>query len=87
MGLSVLNQVDKKKYFSISSIDKDILHEKGIVMPISSFKQIVKKSPPHMQIMTGSDVFPGHCRMTKIYCYDDFKFLAESNKIKGGDDK
>ncbi len=86
MGLSVFNQVDKRKYFSISSIDKEILHEKGITMPISDFKQIVKRSPPHMQITTGSDIMPGRSRMTKIYCYDDFIYLANSN-LKGGDSK
>lgn len=88
MGLSVFNQVDKKKYFSISTIDKNILHEKGIIMPISNFKQIVKKTPPHMQITTGSDVVSGRSRITKIYRYDDFMYLAQENfNIKGGDSR
>lgn len=77
MGLSVDNQVDNKKYFSISTINKRRLEEKGIKLPVSQFKDIVRKSPPCISIATGSDRIRGRCRKTNIYRYDDFLYLSE----------
>lgn len=72
MGLSVWNQVDNKKYFSLSSIDKKRLAEYGINMSISKFKDIVRRTPPYTKILTGSDRIIGEHRMTNIYRYEDF---------------
>ena len=76
MGMSVWNQVDNKKYFSISSIDKKIMNEHGINIPVSRFKEIVRRTQPHTTITTGSDYSPGERRTTNIYRYEDFKNLA-----------
>lgn len=86
MGLSVYNQVDKTRYFSLSTIDKKVLDEKGITLSISRFREIARRSPPHMSISTGSDRVMGRCRRTNIYRYDDFLYLAKSkNDLKGGE--
>ena len=76
MGLSVWNQVDNKKYFSISSIDKRVMKEYGINIPVSKLKEIVRKTPPHAQITTGSMNAMGERRLTNIYRYEDFVNLA-----------
>ena len=83
MGLSVWNQVDSNKYFSISSIDKLILKQKGIDISLAEFKEIVRRAPPFTIITTGSDVITGRTRRTKIYRYEDFEYLK--NKVAGGD--
>lgn len=72
MGLSVWNQVDNNKYFSISSIDKKVMARYGINIPVCKFKQIVKKTPPHTTIATGSERALGERRRTNIYRYEDF---------------
>lgn len=82
MGLSVFNQVDSKEYFCISSIDKNILCQKGIPLSVNEFKEIVRKSPPFTTITTGSDMIDGRQRRTNIYKYDDFLYLA-NNKVEG----
>ena len=79
MGLSVWNQVDNQKYFSLSSIDKRILVQKGIDISIAKFKEIVRRTPPYATIATGSDRVMGQRRRTNIYRYADFQ-----NTIKGG---
>ena len=86
MGLSVYNQIDTSKYFSLTTIDKKVLDEKGITMSITRFREIVRRSPPHMSIYTGSDRIMGRCRRTNIYRYDDFLYLVKSkNDLKGGE--
>ena len=72
MGQSVLNQVDTSKYFSLSTIDKRILVEKGINISLTDFKEIVRRSPPFIQIITGSQIEHKKQRLTNIYRYDDF---------------
>ena len=72
MGLSVFNQVDSSKYFSLSSVTKKALREKGINMPIEMFKDIVRRTPPYTTISTGSDRVMGQRRKTNIYRYEDF---------------
>ena len=76
MGMSVFNQVDNNKYFSLSTINKTKLVEMGINLPVSKFREIAKRSPPFTSILTGSDVIPSKSRRTNIYKYDDFKYLA-----------
>ena len=83
MGLSVWNQVDSNRYFSISSVDRAILKQKGINITLSEFKEIVRRAPPFAVITTGSEVVTGRTRRTKIYRYEDFDYLK--NKIAGGD--
>lgn len=72
MGQSVFNQVDTKKYFSLSTINKKILEEKGIKINLKDFKEIVRRTSPFMQIMTGSQIALRKQRLTNIYRYDDF---------------
>ena len=72
MGQSVINQVDTSKYFSLSTIDKRILVEKGINISLTDFKEIVRRSPPFIQIITGSQIGRKKQRLTNIYRYDDF---------------
>ena len=72
MGQSVLNQVDTSKYFSLSTIDKRIFVEKGINISLTDFKEIVRRSPPFIQIITGSQIGRKKQRLTNIYRYDDF---------------
>ena len=72
MGLSVWNQVDNSKYFCLSSINKKILAKNGINIPLSQFKEIVKRTPPYTKILTGSSRCLGHHRKTNIYRYEDF---------------
>ena len=72
MGLSVFNQVDNDKYFSLSSIDKKRMSENGINMSIERFKLIVRMTNPYALIPTGSNRVMGQRRMTKIYRYSDF---------------
>ena len=71
MGQSVLNQVDTSKYFSLSTIDKRILVEKGINISLTDFKEIVRRSPPFIQIITGSQIGRKKQRLTNIYRYDE----------------
>ena len=80
MGKSVFNQVDNSKYFSLSSVDKRHLEEMGINLPMTKFKEIVRASPPHTTIWTGSDLFTGRTRSTKIYRYEDFSYLGKPQK-------
>lgn len=79
MGLSVWNQVNTDKFFSISKINKKTLEKHGINIPVTQFKDIVKKTPPHNQIPTGSTNSHGHLRMTNIYRFEDFNYLKSIN--------
>lgn len=81
MGLSVFNQVDNSKYFSLSSVDKKILQKNGIDIPLAQFKEIVRKTTPYTTISTGSDRAMGQRRRTNIYRYEDF---VNTIKIGGG---
>lgn len=72
MGLSVWNQVDNERYFCLSSINKKELERHSINIPLTQFKEIVRRTAPHIQIMTGSDRAMGRRRMTNIYRYEDF---------------
>lgn len=75
MGQSVRSQVDTDKYFAISQITAKILKEKGIKCNLTRFKEIVKKTPPKFEIITGENVGP-RCKLTKIYAFEDFQNLA-----------
>lgn len=76
MGLSVFNQVDSSKYFSLSTISKKHLVKNGINLSLETFKDIVRRTNPYTTIATGSNRVMGQRRMTKIYRYEDFKHLA-----------
>ncbi len=78
MGLSVWNQVDNKKYFCLSSIDKKCMKDNDIEMPVTHFKEIVRRTKPFTRILTGSERCLGQHRMTNIYRYEDFKGLKVS---------
>ncbi len=78
MGYSVHNQVDREKYFSISTIDKKMLEKYGITTPMTEFKEIVRRTQAYTQISTGSDRVMGQRRMTNIYRYEDFIVLSSN---------
>lgn len=88
MGASVKNQVDSKKYFSISTIEKEKLKEYGITMTIKDLKNLAKKRPCYTEILTGDSETHGHMRKVKIYRYSDFVNAAEIRTvfIPGSDD-
>lgn len=71
MGMSVYDQVDKRKYFSVSTIDKKRMEEYNINMTLKSFRQLVKKVAPYAEIMTGDPEIK--TKRTKIYRYEDFR--------------
>lgn len=72
MGLSVWNQVDNRKYFSLSTINRKLLKEYGINVPVITLKKMARETPPFTQIVTGSDRGLGQQRITNIYRYEDF---------------
>lgn len=73
MGLSVQNQVDQTKYFSLSTIDKNQMVAHGLTISIERLKQIARTRTPHAEIVTGRTDKFGQQRLTKIWRYDDFK--------------
>ncbi len=46
MGLNLENQVNMKKYFSISTIDKTKMKEAGLTMTAKELKEIARRTPP-----------------------------------------
>ena len=72
MGASVKNSVNTDKYFSISTIDKNVMEKLGLKMTIRELRAVVRSSPPAFEIMTGTEEYPGRIRKTKIYRYSDF---------------
>lgn len=70
MGLSVNNQCDKSQYFSLSTISKEAMRSAGLTMTAKALKELARKSPPHMTLVTG-DYF-SHVRQTNVYRYVDF---------------
>lgn len=72
MGASVSNQVNTEKYFSISTIDKNVMEKLGLKMTIQELRAVARSSPPAFEIMTGTEEYPGRIRKTKIYRYSDF---------------
>ncbi len=80
MGISVWNQVDNNKYFSLSSVDKKVMKKFGIEIPVSKFKDIVRQTTPHTKILTGSERCLGQHRWTNIYRYEDFTYIKAVNE-------
>lgn len=76
MGLSVWNQVDNEKFFSISTIDKKVMQKHGLKMTVTQLRELARKTPPHAEIYTGQSKLIGQRRLTKIYRYQDFKELV-----------
>lgn len=72
MGASVKNSVNTEKYFSISTIDKNVMEKLGLKMTIQELRAVARSSPPAFEIMTGTEEYPGRIRKTKIYRYSDF---------------
>lgn len=72
MGASVKNSVNTDKYFSISTIDKNVMEKLGLKMTIRELRAVARSSPPAFEIMTGTEEYPGRIRKTKIYRYSDF---------------
>ncbi len=73
MGLSVWNQVDNDKYFSLSTIDKKVMQKHGLNMTIKALRDLARKTPPHAEIYTGQSKLIGWRKATKIWRYEDFK--------------
>lgn len=78
MGLSVSNQVDTKVYFSLSTINKEIMQKIGLNITAKDLRERAKKSNPYMVLSTG-DVY-GHQKSTNIYRYKDFLPAPEGEK-------
>lgn len=70
-GMSLENQVNLDKYFSISKINPERMQAYGISLTPVELRERARHSPPFKLIPTGSTV-PGKSRMTKIYRYEDF---------------
>ena len=73
MGISVFNECDTRKYFSISTIDKKQMQRNGLNMTIKELQERAKKTVPYAEILTGQSKVLGFRRRTKIYRYEDFK--------------
>lgn len=73
MGLSVQNQVDKKQYFSLSTIDKARMNEYGLTISMNELRKQARLRPPFAEIYTGNSKDLKFQRRTKIYRYEDFK--------------
>jgi hypothetical protein len=70
-----MNQLDNQKFFSISTINKNAMKQYGIEIPLSEFKEIVKRSLPYTRILTGSVQTKAHRQWTNIYRYEDFALI------------
>lgn len=44
----------------------------GINLTIAGLKALARQSKPAGWVVTGSDVYEGQCRYTKVYRYADF---------------
>lgn len=73
MGLTVFNQFDKSKYFSLTNIDAQAMKDNGLNMSKSKLRELARQRPPYMTALTGNDNDYGQCRITNIYRYKDFK--------------
>lgn len=73
MGLSVINQINTKNFFSLSTISKERMAEHGLSMSVKELQEKARKSKPHCEILTGRPDVPGRQRLTKIWRYDDFR--------------
>lgn len=73
MGLSVFNQVDTTKYFSLSTINEERMKEYGLQMTVTELKQLAKQRVPAVEILTGDSLISSHQRITKCWRYEDFK--------------
>ena len=73
MGLSVINQINTKNFFSLSTISKERMAEHGLTMSVEELKEKARRTVPHCEILTGRPSVPERQRLTKIWRYEDFK--------------
>lgn len=73
MGLSVSNQVNPEKYFSLSTIDPNRMREHGLDMTVDQLRQRAKTMPYAFEIYTGSSHNLACQRRVKIWAYESFK--------------
>ncbi len=71
-GLSVANQVNLNKYFSLSTITPERIKFYGINMTVEQLRAEARKRPYAFTIYTGS-AHLNYCQQrTKIWRYEDF---------------
>lgn len=73
MGLSVSNQVNSEKYFSLSTIDPRRIEEHGLNMTVEQLRQKAKMTPYSFEIYTGSSHNLAYQRRVKIWAYESFR--------------
>ena len=73
MGLSLATQCNLKLYFSLSTINKDLIKEYGLNMTVKQLREKARKTAPFQVLYTGDDKFQGRQRKTYIWRYEDFK--------------
>lgn len=73
MGLSVWSEVDTRKYFSISTINRKEMDKHGLTCTIKELQEMARNSVPVAEILTGQRRLIGMRKKTKIYKYDDFR--------------
>ena len=72
MGMTVRNQIDTKKYFSVSTIDEKAMREAGVKLTVQELKKRARASPRWGTVITGDPDDKNRQRETKIYRYEDF---------------
>ena len=72
MGMTVRNQIDTKKYFSVSTIDEKSMREAGVKLSVQELKERARGSPHWATVITGDPDDKNKQRETKIYRYEDF---------------
>ncbi len=82
MGLTVKNQINTKKYFSISTIDEKSMREAGVLLSVQELKERARNHPPWTTIMTGNPNDTNRQRETKIYRYEDFVGLKPQENLE-----
>lgn len=72
MGLSIFNQIDTRKYFSLSTINPDEMKRHNITISPAQLKEQARTRIPAGVVPTGSIKDPSKQRLTKFWRYDDF---------------
>lgn len=72
MKNSVRDQCDPNQFFSLSTIDKEVMAKVGLNMTVKELKERARKANWFTEIPTGDFNVPGRVRNTKIYRYVDF---------------
>ncbi len=82
MGLTVKNQINTKKFFSLSTIDEKSMREAGVLLTVQELKERARSYPPWTTIMTGNPNDTNRQRETKIYRYEDFADIKSSENLE-----